>query len=273
MIKIRDERQLHAYCVGQAKSGTASLWGACRTHLRAAHEPERAEVLSVVLQQAADSISADKIADWLRERDARLQLDVDISWCNFFLLDQLITTFPAAKFIVLVRDCYTWVESVIGHMLIREIPPDARTFMEFWFRTNEHPHVHGERRLQGAGLFSLSAYLTAWNDHITKCASVIPADRMLIIRTHELTASLPAIEKFLEVPPGKLDAMQCNLNPGAWGGRIGDYLPVDLVETEVDRICRHTMNRYFPEIRGLDDGRRTRPTAQAAAESVSPSIL
>jgi len=250
------KRRLHAYCVGQAKSGTASLWGACRTQFKAAHEPERSEVLAKALQIADGSISDDEVVDWLKKRDERLQLDVDISWCNYFLLDHLVDTFPSASYIVLIRDCYTWMESVIGHMLTREIPSDAREFMEFWFRTAEHPHGEGEEQLHEAGLFSLAAYLTTWRDHIVKCEARIPVDCRLIVRTHEFTAGLPAIAAFLGVAAEELDCDQCQLNQGTWEGRIADYVDTDLVESVVNRTCRHTMSQHFPEVGGLEDAYR-----------------
>jgi len=253
LIQAASQRRLHAYCVGQAKSGTASLWGACRTNLKAAHEPERSEVLAKALRIADGSVSGNEIADWLQERDERLRLDVDVSWCNYFLLEQLVAVFPSARFIVLVRDCYTWMESIIGHMLTREIPPDAREFMEFWFRTSDHPHGDGEQRLKEAGLFSLTAHLETWNEHITKCVAMIPTNRLFVVRTHELAACLPALAKFLGVPMSKLDSEQCHLNRGTWQGRIQEYVDVGLVEEMVVRTCSDSMGRYFPEVSRIND--------------------
>ena len=64
-----------AFCVGQAKSGTASLAGLLSTNYRAAHEPERAETLDLILREARGQLSAPDVRTYLRERDARLDLE------------------------------------------------------------------------------------------------------------------------------------------------------------------------------------------------------
>jgi hypothetical protein len=253
MPDSNNSRRRQVYCVGNAKSGTASLWGACHDNFHAAHEPERSEVLTKALQIADDSITDSEVIDWLRKRDERLQLDFDISWCNFFLLEHLVEAFPSAHFIVLVRDCYTWTESVIGHMLTRDIPPDAREFMEFWFRTAEHPHGEDEQRLKEAGLFSLNAHLETWNTHITRCAATIPEERMLLIRTHEFAESIPKLAEFLSLPTSEFDAQQCHLNQGTWQGQLAKYVDRELVEERVKQICGESMRRYYSEIYCAND--------------------
>ena len=47
-----------AFCVGQAKAGTASLAGLLSANYRAAHEPERAETLALILREARGQLSA-----------------------------------------------------------------------------------------------------------------------------------------------------------------------------------------------------------------------
>ena len=102
------ERTFQAYCVGDAKSGTGSLAGVFETNFRSAHEPERAELLAKVVSLDERLIDGDEMDDFLRERDERLQLELDTSWANYFIMDRLAVLFPNAKFIQLVRDCYTW---------------------------------------------------------------------------------------------------------------------------------------------------------------------
>ena len=61
----------------------------------------------------------DEFVDYICHRDERLGLEFDSSWVNYFIIGHLVYAFPDAKFILLVRDCYTWVESIVNHMLTR----------------------------------------------------------------------------------------------------------------------------------------------------------
>ncbi len=45
------------FCVGQAKSGTASLCGLLAANYRAAHEPEREQILEMILQESRGDVT------------------------------------------------------------------------------------------------------------------------------------------------------------------------------------------------------------------------
>ena len=126
MVSYRRTPRVKAFCVGQAKSGTASLVGLLSANYRAAqHEPERAATLDLILRHAHGELSDTAIREHLRERDARLDLEYDVAWANQFLTRHLLGVFPAAKFIVLIRDCYTWLQSIMGHLAVRDVPDDV----------------------------------------------------------------------------------------------------------------------------------------------------
>ena len=72
-------RTFQAYCVGHAKSGTASMYGLFNRDYRAAHEPDRSELLKMILLEAEGAIQDDQFGDYLRKRDQRLGLEFDSS--------------------------------------------------------------------------------------------------------------------------------------------------------------------------------------------------
>lgn len=93
-----------AFCPGQAKSGTASLAGLL-ADCGAVHEPERPQTLDLILRTSRGELTDEALRSRLLERDARMAVPYDIAWANQFLLPHLVTTFPAARFVVLLRDC------------------------------------------------------------------------------------------------------------------------------------------------------------------------
>ncbi|MDE0027773.1 MAG: hypothetical protein OXP69_25450 [Spirochaetaceae bacterium] len=169
---------MKAFCVGQAKSGTASLVGLLSANYRVAHEPERAATLDLILRHARGEVSDAANHEHLRARDARLDLEYDVAWANQFLIRDLLAVFPAAKFIVLIRDCYTWLQSIMGHLTVRDVPDDVVTFLEWWFQPDRYPHGDADRPLADRGLFSVSAYLHAWNRHVNSCLGSIQGNRL-----------------------------------------------------------------------------------------------
>ena len=92
-----EPRRFQAYCVGAAKAGTYSLAGLLETEFRAAHEPDRPELLDAVVAFDRDCLSAGQFDRYLLERDRRLNLEFDSSWANYFVMSRLATLFPEAR--------------------------------------------------------------------------------------------------------------------------------------------------------------------------------
>jgi hypothetical protein len=244
---------IKAFCVGQAKSGTASLASLLAANHRAAHEPEREQILSMILRESRGEISAEAFSSYLLERDQRLNLEYDIAWANQFLIGHLLTVFPAAKFIILVRDPYTWLQSICGHLASREIPPDVRPFLNWWYRPDMYPHTQHDRALKGLGIDSIAAYLNAWNRHIIVCTESIPPGRRLILKTHELNRSHPQLAEFLQIPVASLDLRNGHVNRGTWTDRLDSLVDRRYLVEMVTSICGEQMARHFPGVASADD--------------------
>ena len=249
----RNPVRIKAFCVGQAKSGTASLVGLLSTNYRAAHEPERPELLDMILRESRGELSAGDFRKVLLERDVRLNLEYDVSWVNQFVIGHLLDVFPAARFIVLVRDSYTWLQSAIGHLVSRELPSEIVNFLPWWINPESYPHSRQDRALAERGLYSIAAYLHAWNDHVNRCTPQIPEDRRLVLRTHELARSHARLADFLKIPLDTLDAGSGHQNRSTWADRIESLVNPAYVDDMVQSICADNMARYFPEVRSAQD--------------------
>ncbi len=246
-------RAFHAYCIGNAKSGTRSLTGVFEANFRSLHEPERSELLTYILSEADGSVTPDGAVEFIRERDQRLGLEFDSSWVNFFIVGHLVRIFPDAKFVLLIRDCYTWVESVVNHMLTRTIPIDARKFMDWWFESDRYPHRPEEQLLKENGLFSLDSHLNCWKNHITTTLAKVPTERLLVLRTHEIRNALDDLATFLGVPSTRLDETRCHLNKGTKAKPLLSLVERTFLEERVAALCQEEMRQYFPEVRSIED--------------------
>jgi hypothetical protein len=245
-----------AFCVGQAKSGTASLAALLAANHRAAHEPEREQILEMILRESRGDVSEDAFRTYLLARDKRLNLEYDIAWANQFIIGHLLTVFPDARFIVLVRDPYTWLQSICGHLISRNIPPDVRAFLDWWFRPDLYPHTQHDRALQRLGTYSIAAFLNAWNRHVTICTELIPPNRRLILRTHELGGSHQQLAGFLQIPVDSLNIRNGHSNRGTWSDRLESLVERSYLVEMVSSISCDNMARYFPEVAGVDDAHK-----------------
>lgn len=248
MAPDRRTPRVKAFCVGQAKSGTASIAGLLSAKYRVAHEPERAATLDLILRHAHGELSDTAVREHLRERDARLDLEYDVAWANQFLIRHLLAVFPAAKFIVLIRDCYTWLQSITGHLAVRHVPGDVAAFLRWWFKPDRYPHGAGDRVLEDRGLFSVSAYLHAWNRHVDSCTGSIPAERRLVLRTNELGASHRRLAGFLGIPVSSLNVAHGHRNRGTPMEAIASVVSPGYIDEMAHSICGANMARHFPEV-------------------------
>ena len=247
------EPAIKAFCVGQAKSGTASLYCLLAENHRAAHEPEREQILEMILKESRGEVSASEFRAYLVERDERLNLEHDIAWANQFIIDHLVTAFQDAKFIVLIRDSYTWLQSIVGHLMSREIPPDVRVFLDWWFKPDRYPHTRHDCALQEHGVYSIEGFLRAWNQHVNLCTQVIPADRRLIVKTHELDQSHQRLADFLRIPIDRLDARDGHFNRSTWSGSLDSFVERSYLNEMVATICGENMARHFPRVTDVED--------------------
>ena len=239
---------MKAFCVGQAKSGTASIAGLLSANYRVAHEPERAATLDLILRHAHGELSDTAVREHLRVRDARLDLEYDVAWANQFLIRHLVDVFPAVGFIVLIRDCYTWLQSITSHLAVRDVPSDVTEFLKWWFKPDRYPHGPADRILADRGLFSVSAYLHAWNRHVDSCIRSIPPERRLVLRTNELGASHQRLAGFLGIPVNSLDVARGHRNRGASAEPLAHVVAPGYIDEMVHSICGANMARYFPSI-------------------------
>ena len=103
------------------------------------------------------------------------------------------------------------------------------------------------------GLFSIPAYLHAWNRHVNLCTRAIPADRRLLLRTHELVPSRQRLAAFLEIPEVSVDLDKGHKNLATWSGSMDALVDRAYVDEMIQAICADNMDLYFPELGSARD--------------------
>jgi hypothetical protein len=247
-----EPRRFHAYCIGGPKSGTHSVASVFRSHYRAAHEPQILKFIPFFLEKAKGNIPESESQDYLRMRDAALSLELESNHLLVLFIEDLVSLFPDARFILTMRDCYSFADSMINHMLIARLLRGRKknkiwsVVHEVLFGTQGREYEEGEELLAHRHLYPLRGYLAAWAKHHGKMLAAVPSDRLLIVRMREIRSSLPKIAEFVGADPMLLNPNKSHTFRGLWKFHVLKQLDPSFVERCVDRHCRGLMDRFFP---------------------------
>lgn len=247
-------RQTRLYCIGAPRSGTHSIAAIFDRSIRSCHEPGFRSATAMVLAHHRGEVSFDGLRAFVRRRDERLRLDVDSSHVNVFLAEVLLAEFADARFLLTIRDCFSWLDSVINHTTnTRSWSPADRRYLEFYFDAKNVTYSPHDRLLESLGLLSIDCYLAAWSRHNDRALTAVPEERLLVVRTDAISERLHEIAAFAHVAADRID-------PGFRAGgaakvrhAILDRVDPAYLEDRVAERCGALMGRFFPDIRSLRD--------------------
>lgn len=245
-------RRTRLYCVGAAKSGTKSIADCFRQSLRSAHEPDSEQTIDMILSVAKGTRPRDTLREYVRQRDQRLSLEVDSSQLNYFILDELIALFPDARFVLTIRDPYSWLDSFINHQLNRPTSPRWTRLRDLRFRARELRHPAEEDSLRQRGLYTLDGYLSYWNTHNQNVFSSVAAEKCLVVRTDEISQRVGEIARFAGLDPDTADRTSAHSNKAETKHGLLSELEAEYLASKVQEHCGTLMQQFFPEIPARD---------------------
>lgn len=245
------ERRVQVYVVGMPRSGTVSLYDIFKKYFRADHEPESRFFTSKIVDYRLNRIDEQEMRRYLRHRDRRLGLELDTSYLNGEVVSLLASEFPDARFILTIRDCLSWTDSILNFLMnkpefMTSRKPHIRRHMEVQFGLPPYEYAPEEEILKRHGLHPLARYLTYWSEHNRRVMDLLPPERLLIIKTKDIGNSSDAIEKFLGLPPNSLDKA-VHSNSASARHSVLDQIPRDFVRAQVEACCGELMRKFFPD--------------------------
>jgi hypothetical protein len=250
----RQARRTRLYGVGLGKSGTHSLAEMFSGSLRVAHEANADELIEKILARHNGQIAEADFHAWLRTRDRGLALEVDSSSLNFWLVDFVLHEFPEARFVLTIRDCYSWTNSFLNHWLRQSVPNVHWAGMhELRFGSKDAPFTSGEHRLKELGFYPLAAYLKHWTKHNSQVIEKIPPARLLVVRTDQLRQRALEIADFAGMPRSTVNLDKTHEFSNSVKQDILQQIDRDFLEQEVELQCHLLMAKFFPEIKSLSD--------------------
>lgn len=256
-LDLTYRRQCRLYCVGGPKTGTTSVSSMFIPSIRSAHEATPEEIVEKFIDSPASSTYDPTLAAWVLERDRNLCLDVDASQLNVYLLDYLVTEFQDARFLLTIRNCFSWLKSLCDHIQRSPSMPEYWIrYRDYRFRPDLYPHPKEEQILKDNGLYSLDGYLAYWSRHNRKVLATVPSEKLMILKTNEINSRACDIVKFAGLPDTALALKNSHKNSNTTKNSIFCSIPKDYIEEKVQRHCGDLMEQYFPEISSFEDSCR-----------------
>ncbi len=237
------DRRLRLYGVGMGKSGTHSLAAMFERTYRSAHERDAKELMELLFDVWAGVRPWAAVTQLLQERDARLDLEVDASLVNGEVVSDLVALFPDGRFVLTVRDPWSWLDSMTNHSLAHATPDHWTRWRDIRFRASELSHPPEEAALAERGLYTLDGYLGSWARHNRMVLEAVPEERLFLVRTEDLSPRLGDLASFAGIAVDDLDAGRAHEFPAAGQFDVIGELDHDYVQDRIDRHCGELLPR------------------------------
>jgi len=243
------ERSFRVYNVGIAKTGTQSVAGIFANY-RSLHELLFADTVEAIARHDRGDLDNSAFRDFVRWRDGLARLDVDSSSYNAHYVDILAHEFADAKFIFVIRDCWSWLDSMLNMVL--RIGPGMPEWMVEHCRTilgpDFEPHLGDDelelaRRLPGLANAGL-AYWARLNQFVLRS---LPMERSLVVRTPELSDSLDRLAEFVGVPVDSLRPELRHVHRGLRRYHALRAIDHTVLTDGYDAECRELMQAFFAD--------------------------
>jgi hypothetical protein len=242
-------RRLNACCCGLSKTGTHSLAGIFGNY-RSKHHPDVALRLKLSMQHLRGALDAPALREALKRRDRRLWLEMESSTLAGILIEPFVEACPEKKFILTLRDVYSWCDSWIDQNLNTPLPPKSG-FAELdriRLQGERFPPTKHDRPLIERGFPSLAAFFQLWASHNRRVLQAVPPDRLLIVKMSEIGSRLSDIARFVGVAPETLRAERAWLARATRKHAVLLLLDPSYVRDTAERYCGTLMARHFPAV-------------------------
>jgi transcriptional regulator with XRE-family HTH domain len=249
-MKCNRARKFKTYVVGLPKTGTRSLTGIFGDYC-AGHEFNQLDTQQMIIRHTDNLVSYAEYRDFVMKRDAMSRfLELDSAHFNRHYMDILAEVYPESKFIFLIRDCFSWVESYINYFTI----PDREAIQakpEYNGLPFDLPKGDNEAKKELIRNFDkyIDAPLSHWTTEnlkmIENCRR-LPDNRYLIIRTNEISDRIDKIAGLVGVEADTLIRDHSHLHKASYHVNILKRLDPQFLEEKFDTHCSYLMNEFFP---------------------------
>ena len=250
-------RSIQLYSVGAPKTGTLSVARLFGPRYRGAHEGTYLEAMDYLARRRAGTVSERELRRWLRRRDVVVWSGCESSHVLCWFSDLLRTEFPEAKFVVTVRDCYSWANSVIDQHLNTRPASGASSDSPY---TRLRDIYYGEKStapgdvLTELGEYTLEGYLAYWSSHYAYLLDHLEPQEVLFVETKSIGTRSAEIAAFAGVPARTLTLERSHSHRAPKKHDVLGAMDAERVRRAVVELCGPVARRLerAPGLGGAD---------------------
>ena len=239
-------RRIDLCCCGLSKSGTHSIAGMFGRY-RSQHHPDRNVRVPLSISLIKGEISVAKASSTLGKRDRKLWLEMESSTLTGILVEPLMDACPGKRFILTIRDVFSWSESWLDHNINR--PPGPKSQFAALDRTRLRadeiaPGPHDAPLIE-LGFPSLACFFQMWAEHNSRILDVVPPDRLFVLKTADINERLDEIARWAGVERDMLCGDRTWLAKPPVKHHVLSKLDPNYVQDSAERFCGSLMDRFF----------------------------
>jgi len=249
VLPVIRPRRLDVCCCGLSKTGTHSLAGIFENY-RSAHHPDAGVRLPLAMAWLRGEASDAEATRVLRRRDRVLRLEMESSSLAGILIGPLSRACPRKRFILTLRDVYSWCDSWIDQNLNQPAEPGSpwASLDRIRLRVDELSATKFDAPFIERGLHPLACYFQLWSQHNQRVLETLPPERVLPFETGRIEERMQDIAAFSGVPDETLRRDRSRLFVAPKKHRALATLDRSYVRDTAERLCGPLMSRYFPDV-------------------------
>jgi Sulfotransferase domain len=256
---------MKVFSVGLFRTGTTTMCEMFAKSFRADHEFRVEDEIDAVMKRIAGTASDTELRAFVRERASEKPLDLDSCGAHFGLVDILATEFPEAKFILTLRNVYSWLNSCVGKLYGDFVGGwGSRAGMLANSLECLPDYTFGIEDRSGYRI-CLEQMMKTWAGINRYIMHVAPADRLLVVSTETLSLCTDKIAAFCDIDRNLLES--CHSNPGQAANFLDCFDP-DRLEELVEKHCSELMSERYPDFTLRSHSSREWPAASAACSDL-----
>lgn len=246
---LMQPRRLNACCCGLSKTGTHSMAGIFG-NFRSRHHPDAALRLGLSVRHLKGDLNASAAERILAERDRKLWLEMESSTLAGILIEPLVKACPEKKFILTLRDVFSWCNSWIDQNITLPPPPGSgfNELDRLRLRGESFPPTKYDAPLIAHGFPSLASFFQLWASHNMLVLSSVPSERLFAVKTTEIGEQMADIARWVGIEPRLLRADQSWLAAAPRRYDVLGMLDACYVRDTAAQFCKPLMDKHFPEM-------------------------
>ena len=247
LSRLLRPRRIDVCCCGLSKTGTHSVAGIFGRYRSQHHPDAKIRIPLAISLLNGDTELADASRE-LRVRDQKLWLEMESSTLSGILVEPLMNACPGKKFILTIRDVYSWCDSWFDHDLNRPSSPDSPfvALDRARLRSKDFPPKPFDAPLVELGFPSLACFFQMWARHNIQVLSTVPPDNLFILKTAQITQRLDELVHWVGADRNLLCTDQAWVAKAPRKHHVLGRLDQGYVRDCAKEFCGSLMDRFFP---------------------------